>query len=162
MRFINEPEYYEEGVKVAKKAILKEKQGGKDMKILSRCKVILIYMVIFSLLFCRDVACYILIVSYCIVNDFTAYDIEFIDKIEKKESKDKKLFFEDRVEYVPLCVICKINTKFIRLKTSYLYQKLARPPPCYTLFDSVLKHTFLSTENQNVCKKNIKIWSINV
>ena len=104
------------------------------MNIMSRCKVILVYMIVISLSF------------YCIVNDLTAYDIELIDKIEtkieKKERKDKELFFEDSIDYVPLYVICNINSKFSNLKTSYFYQKLARPPPFRTPFDSVFKSYF--------------------
>jgi len=93
------------------------------MNIMSRNKRILVYMIILSLL------------SYWIVNVFTTYDIEQINKIEtkidKKKGKAKELFIEDNIDYYTSPYVVRKNySVFIIFDSSYLYQQLARPPPC--------------------------------
>ena len=88
---------------------------------------------------------------YCIVYELSAYDIEYIDKseikIDKKEVKAKELFTDDNISYCTLQYVVGDNDVVHNsFNFSFIYQRFARPPPCLIPFDSVLKHTFLSTE----------------
>ena len=88
---------------------------------------------------------------YCIVDELSAYDIKYIDKeetkIDKKEVKAKELLIEESIDdYVLKSVKCTRHSIHNSFNSSFIYQRFARPPPCLIPFDSVLKHTFLSTE----------------
>ena len=82
-------------------------------------KLILVFMFIISLLF------------YSIINVFIAFDIDRIDKIDKKEGKVKEQFIEESIDYYTLpYVVSKNYSVFINFDSSFSHQRLVRPPPC--------------------------------
>ena len=90
------------------------------MRLIVSNKVILILL--FSLLF------------YISIDDLTADIVKIFDKeeikIEKKKGKADELIIEDSIDFILFFVTSESYSNFICFKSSYFYQKLARPPPC--------------------------------
>ena len=93
------------------------------MKMIPSNKLIIVFTLILSLLF------------YCIADELSAYYIEYIDKaemkIDKKEEKVKELFTDDNINYSTLQYVVGENDIIHNsFNSSFIYQRLARPPPC--------------------------------